>query len=205
MDFAERTPDAGIVGSRLVYPNGCQSEAGGIIWDDASPWNYGRQDDPAKPQYQCVREVDYVSGASMLVPRSVWEELKGFDEVFTPAYYEDTDLAFRVRAIGKKVYFQPLSVVCHIESVSYGREISDYLAINRQTMLKRWGELLSKEHYPNGEQHLLRARDRAKHRPVILIVDHYVPEPDRDAGSRSIFEFIRSLKIAGWDREVLAS
>ena len=55
--------DVGIVGPKLLFPNGKLQEAGGIIWDDASGWNYGRADDPSRPQYNYVRETDYVSGS----------------------------------------------------------------------------------------------------------------------------------------------
>ncbi len=45
--------------------------------------------------------------------------------------------------------------------------------------------------------HVLRARDRANRRQVVLIVDHYVPQPDRDAGSRTMVTFIRALLGSG--------
>ena len=67
--------DAGLVGARLLYPNGRQQEAGCIVWSDGSIWNYGRQDDPRKPEYCYRREVDYVSGAAIMLRRSLWEQL----------------------------------------------------------------------------------------------------------------------------------
>ncbi len=103
LETFERYPDTGLAGARLVYPDGSLQEAGGIVFRDGSGWNYGRDDDPDRPDYQFVREVDYCSGACIMLPTGLFRELGGFDSHYAPAYYEDTDLAFRVRARGLKV------------------------------------------------------------------------------------------------------
>ena len=105
--IAERDPATGAVGAKLVYPDGRLQEAGGIVFADASGWNYGRGGDPDDPRYTFVREVDYCSAACLLVPRAVWDAVGGFDERYAPAYYEDTDLCFAVRERGLKVVYQP--------------------------------------------------------------------------------------------------
>ena len=69
VDVAERDASVGIVGAKLIYPNGALQEAGGIVWNNAvyQASNYGRYDDPNKWEYNYVKEVDYCSGACMLV------------------------------------------------------------------------------------------------------------------------------------------
>ena len=143
----EQFPDAGAVGPRLVFADGRLQEAGGIVWQDASAWNYGRFMKPEAPRYSYARRVDYCSAACLMVRAELLRELEGFDEAFAPGYYEDTDLCFRLRKAGKAVYYQPGVTVAHYEGATAGRRqtagMKQHQDRNRDIFYKRWRETLS--------------------------------------------------------------
>lgn len=208
VELAEKNKTTGIVGSKLVYPDGKLQEAGGIIWKDASGWNYGRLYDPALPQYNYIKEVDYVSGASMMIRKSLWNEIGGFDERFAPAYFEDADMAFEVRKRGYKAMFQPKSVVVHFEGISHGTNEDSGLkkcqAVNREKFITKWKDVLQKGHFVNG-QNVFQARDRSRDKKTILVIDHYVPHYDKDAGSRTTFQYLKLFSEMGMNVKFLGS
>ena len=71
LDVFSSRADAGLVGSKLIYPDGRLQEAGGIIFNDASGWNYGKFEDPDDPRFNVLHEVDYCSGAAIMIPRDL--------------------------------------------------------------------------------------------------------------------------------------
>ncbi len=201
VDLIESADDIGMVGSKLVYPDGTLQEAGGIIWKDASGWNFGSRQNPAKPEFNYVKEADYISGAAIMIRRDLWDEIGGFDERFVPAYCEDSDLAFEVRAHGYRVMYQPLSVVVHFEGISNGTDINagqkSYQVVNSKKFYEKWKGVLEKENLPNAQDVFL-AKDRGQLKKQILVVDHYVPHYDRDAGGKTTYMYLLMLVKMGF-------
>jgi len=181
----ERESRVGAVGARLVYPTAKLQEAGGIIWSDGHGWNYGRNEDPNAPAFGYVREVDYCSGACLTVRRSLFERLGGFDTRYAPAYYEDADLAFRLREIGYRVLYQPAARVVHFEGATAGTDTASgmkaYQVVNHQKFVERHAGALAGQ-YPHDPDLVSSACDRRRGKRV-LVVDHMVPHHDHDAGS----------------------
>lgn len=190
----------GAAGSMLVYPDGRLQEAGGIVWSDGSGMNEGRDGNPVSPAYATVREVDYVSAASLFVARDTWRQLGGFDDRYAPAYYEDTDFAFRLREAGLRVFVQPRSVVEHVEGLSHGTDTADGgkagQVHNHGVFAQRWHDPLQRDQCPPGALHRL-ARERSQRQRMVLVVDRYAPRTDRDAGSRAIWSLLRTLSTRG--------
>lgn len=196
--FSERK-DCGIAGSKLVYPDGRLQEAGGLVFADGSCWNVGRFEARDSAAYLYRREVDYVSGASLMIRRATFVEIGGFDPRYQPAYYEDADLAFAVRKLGLRVYYEPGSTVIHCEGITSGTDlaagIKQHQALNQTTFRDKWSSEL--EQQPAVGTALERAVDwRARGR--VLVVDAMTPEPTRDSGSLRLTAILRLLDEQGW-------
>jgi len=198
LDTFVHVPEAGLVGAQLLYPDGRLQESGGVVFDDGSCWSYGRFESAEDPRYASLRDADYCSGAALAIPRALFEQLGGLDTRYAPAYYEDTDLAFKVRAAGRRVLVQPASRVVHDEGTSNGTDtgsgVKAWQVRNQQVFADKWRDALPRQ-LPAGSVPGPALLHRGQRQ--ILIIDEAVPRPDRDSASLRQFNLIRMLLAGG--------
>jgi GT2 family glycosyltransferase len=196
-ETVEGDPSVGAVGSMLLCEDGRVREAGAGVWRNGAAFHYGRGGSADDRRYNFAREVDYCSGASLLVRRELFEQLGGFDLRYAPAHYEDADLCFGVRSLGYKVVYQPMSrVVRHAEGAPAGSEVSAgfkrYRTLNRAKFAEKWREVLEREHLPEDGARASEAANRSR-APLVIVFDERIPTPDRDAGSARMMFILKSL------------
>lgn len=116
----------GIVGARLLYPDGTLQHAGVIVGlgEAAGHWYVGEKNDEPGPMHRlAVRQtMGAVTGACMLVGRPCFEALDGFDETAFPIAYNDVDLCIRARRAGFRTVWTPFATLIHHESASRGSD-----------------------------------------------------------------------------------
>ncbi len=195
----EHYDKVGLAGAKLLNADGTLQEAGGIVWNTGNPWNYGKQANPRDPRYNYARQVDYLSGACLMLPLTLWHEIGGFSETYAPAYFEDTDLAFQVRDRGFKTVYTPFAQVIHFEGISNGVSTVSgtkrFQEINRPKFKGRWGRACRNNGKEGVELELNKDRNvqlRA------LVLDAETPMPDKNAGSYAAIQEMRMLQALGF-------
>jgi GT2 family glycosyltransferase len=193
--------NVGAVGSQLRAPDGTVSEAGALVWRDGNAANFARGRSAVDSSVCFPREVDYCSGASLMVRADLFTELGGFSREFAPGYYEDVDLCFRLRAAGYRVMYTPESVVVHFEGGTSGQDTSSgmkrYQLVNRAKFADKWEHQLVK-HFPPDVELIERAARRLAGIGTILVVDSFIPFDDRSAGGRRLLAVMRLMRELGW-------
>ena len=194
-------PGVGAVVPMYLNENGTLQEAGSVVDSIGHCHMVGRDGDPRDFQYRFRREIDFGSAACMLVPTELFLELGGFDELFSPGYFEDTDLCFRLRERGLRTIYEPRSRVVHLLHGSGTSESArQRMERHRGLFLERWGERLARRpHVVEAAQEpsqMLAARD-AEALDRFLVIDDRVPYTDRGSGDPRMSRLLGEL-VALW-------
>jgi len=172
------------------------SEAGGVVFSDASAANFGRRT-KINDAIRFARPVDYISAACVLISRPHFDLVGGLDENYGPGYYEDTDLFKHLDTLGFKIMYQPASVILHDEGHTLGSNSplkQRLMEENRERFRNKWGKDLQSHCDPGTDAYTAATR---KLFPKILWIDDIVPEIDHDSGSMRTFNILRILLHMG--------
>lgn len=132
---AIKQPDVGVVGCKLLYPDGTIQHAGIELIRGVPdhPWRFAPSD---VPEANRPRAMDMVTGACLLIPRTLFFPLLGFDETFLNGV-EDVDLCLRARMAGLRVFYEPRACALHREGQTPGR--FQHARRNLRLFFTRWG------------------------------------------------------------------
>lgn len=194
---ADARPDAGAIGSRILNADGTVQEAGCIIFADGATMPVGRGLPATSPRYRAVRNVDYASACSLLVRREVFDAVGGFELRYFPAYYEDVDLALKLREAGWSIVYQPMSELVHAESASTTSDFKSYLfRRNSRTLNRIWHAALAafERGGPHDPGSVARAIRRARGTVAeVLVVDDRLPDAALGSGYGRMAELCGDL------------
>jgi GT2 family glycosyltransferase len=198
VDTFDTEKNIGGVGGKLIFPDGRLQEAGSIIWRDGSCLGYGRFEDPFKPEFSYVKDVDYCSGALFLTPRELFLSLGKFDSRYAPAYYEDADYCLRLWDKGYKVVFQPFSVAIHHEfGSSKTRDAIKLQSKNREKFLKKWNGILESHDFPQQDK-IIFSREHKTDSKRLLFIDDRIPDYNLGTGYPRTYRILQLLTEMGY-------
>lgn len=129
-------PCVGVVGAKLLFPDGRIQNAGGLFDGRLNPFHRGLG--YSNHRYAEVNTPEYVSwstAAALAVRRDLFTQLGGFDTVYGRGYFEDVDLCLRVRDAGFKVWYEPRCALVHSVGTTGG---SPTFAKNAAIFRERW-------------------------------------------------------------------
>lgn len=150
-------PKVGVVGAKLYFPDGLVQHAGDTVGPGGCAnhlHSFIERDDPGYCNRAMVaQELSAVTGACMIVWKSLYEELQGLDEKHLPIAFNDVDFCLRVREAGHRVVWTPHAELYHHESVSRGKDKSPgkIQRANREAayMRKRWKRVMRNDPFYN--------------------------------------------------------
>jgi O-antigen biosynthesis protein len=190
--------NVGAVGVRIKLAIGKLQEAGCMIFQDGTSNGYLRYSEAEDPRAMFMRDVDYCSGIYLLLKREQFLDLGGLDEIFVPAYYEETDLCMKLRARGLRVVYFPSIVVEHFEFGSQSSR-AGRVAIHerRPIFIDRWKHELATQGFSPTERALntdISSR-RLVPRPRILLISR---ELELEKMSENALGMITAAIKNGW-------
>jgi GT2 family glycosyltransferase len=194
LDVFAREAAVGAAVPLFLHPDGRVQEAGSAVDSVGSALAIGDGDDPKLFEHRFTRKVDYGSAACLMVRADLFARVGGFDPTYSPAYYEDVDLCFKLAERGFPTIYEPRARVVHLRGGESARA-NALMRVNRHVFASRWHERLERRRpLRSSEDPRLRlaARD-AESLERILVVDDRVPHYDRGSGDPRMARLLAEL------------
>ncbi|HEX7390581.1 MAG TPA: glycosyltransferase [Acidiphilium sp.] len=194
----------GAVGGKIIRSHGRLQEAGSIIWQDGMTTGYLRDSAPLAPEANFVRDVDYCSGVFLLCRSDLVKRFGGFDEAFSPAYYEEVDLCVRMIEAGYRIVYDPDVVIHHLEFGSAAHtDVSMILMRQGREVFKRKHAGFLETRPRSSATGVIHARARDGEGKRILFLEDTVPVRRLGSGFVRANDSVRAIADAGWRISVL--
>jgi GT2 family glycosyltransferase len=190
----------GAVGGKIIRTHGALQEAGSIIWNDGMTTGYMRDASPLAPEANFVRDVDYCSAVFLLCRAALVRRLGGFDEDFSPAYYEEVDLCVRMIGSGHRIVYDPAVVVHHLEfgSANHSEASMALMRRGRRIFKQKHKAFLATRFKPTAVN-LVPARARNDKRRRVLFIEDTVPVRRLGSGFVRANDCVNAIAAAGYE------
>lgn len=196
----ENFKNVGAVGSKLINPDKSLQEAGSIFMKDGNISQIVKKKKTFFPEVNYITKVDYCSGCSLLFKKNDdYGNLNLFDEQFTPAYFEETDLCFNLKYLQKKeIYYTPFSEVVHYNGISYNSINTDestnatkiaLFESNLEKFKKKWNKELEEIKATTAED---RMQEKYGNKSAVFFTKT-IPEHDQSSGSNRLKELMTAF------------
>jgi GT2 family glycosyltransferase len=174
LEAAVEREGVGAAAALLLNEDGTIQEAGSAVGREGTTYPLGAGAQSEDPSWTFRREVDYGSAACLMVRRSAFEQVGGFDDLFAPGYFEDADLCLRLADPGLRTIVEPRAKAVHLQWGSGGR-------VRARTLVRR-----------NQARFLNRWATRFSHRPIVVAGE---PWPHRQLALRDALALTRFLVV----------
>jgi GT2 family glycosyltransferase len=211
LDEFAADPEIGVLGGKIVLTDGRTQEAGGMVYANGGTAGFGRGLAPEREVLNIARDVDYVSGCLLAIRTKLFNELGRFDELFSPGYFEDTDLCLRVWQAGKRVRYLPQAYITHYEygtyskgrpkEISYGKMFANkakYLRKHRDALM-RTGVAVTDRNQTRGAFRLGGRTGR-----YVLMIEDLAPDHLYGSGFARSEDVLKEFLARGWRVTVMA-
>lgn len=209
-DAVIENPRIGVLGAKIILPNETLQEVGSLLDKNGGAFGVGRGLDAVACLGARMIEVDYASGCFIAFNREDYDKLSGFDEAYTPGYYEEVDFSMRMKAsLGKSTMVDTGLAITHFEHASFSKGRPPWaneplVMRNRSRLRITHANTFSTMRFPNQVQAATSARKALNGNSRVLVVQEFLFSTHAIHAAQRSEAVIESLTALGMTCDILA-